>query len=234
MWLLNLIFPKKCIFCRNFGKNICQDCLDKTIFNYDCFCIICQKRTLNGNTCLKCKGYLKPNKFIAPFVYYKKVRSIILKSKYFKKEFKLTKDLIDYLYIFSEQFDLNFNKNTLITYIPADPKRFKKRGFNLAKIIAEEIGLKNNIEIKGLLQKTLSTPPLTKLSKKQRKINIKNKFTFVYINKENCIGKDVIIVDDICTTGSTLVEATKVLKRNGFKKVTCLALAFNKKNIFLN
>lgn len=191
-------------------------------FNYDSICPVCQKKSLSGFTHPLCVKRYTPNSLVTPYLYSGVVRDVFLNSKYYKKEFSLIYSLVDYLSDFLEQFNLvNLDEYTL-TFVPGDPERMKKKGFILSKEICNSLSRLLGIKRDSLLKKTVSTPPLYQLKKLQRKEVVKSKY--IYVGKE--IPKKVILVDDIFTTGATMLENTRILKRSGVKSVICFALAY--------
>lgn len=119
---------------------------------------------------------------------------------------------------------------SVLTYIPLFPKKERQRGFNQAKLLAENVSKISGIKfIDGLLEKTADRPSQIKFhSKIERQKNIAGSFR-VNQEKLRSLGKKdclkVIIVDDIATTGATLNEAGRVLKKAGIKMVVGLAAA---------
>jgi len=223
--LETLFFPKSCVFCKTPHKYICDICLDSIYFIYQPFCCVCQKPSLEGATHLNCKTYYKPQRLLVPFYYQGVVQSVVKKAKYYKKEFALIYELINYALLYSEQF--NFHLLTLdfvIVPIPSDKNRFKKRGFNLPSVIGIYLAKKLNLGYAEILQKDKELEPLFGLTKHERKKAIKGAFNL----KANVtqVPKKVLLVDDILTTGATLNEAALVLKRAGVKHVWCFALSY--------
>ena len=153
-------------------------------------------------------------------------RDCIINSKFGPKAFSLIYNLVDYAFIYKEQFSLNeFTNDYVITSIPSDKDRKAKRGFNLAELIAKKISKKLNLKYKEILEKNKSSEPFEKLNKKQRHLQIKNSFKL-----KSKIYEKILLIDDVVTTGSTLQEATKTLKKSGAKHVTCLAICYKPLN----
>jgi len=112
----------------------------------------------------------------------------------------------------------------LIMPVPLHPRRLRARGFNqsllLAKCVAREIGA----ELDFLsLRRTRFTKPQTELSSEERKKNVRK--AFEVLKPEVVKGRTIVLVDDVATTGSTLNECAKALKRVGADGVLCLVLA---------
>lgn len=183
---------------------------------------MCQKKSLNGLTHTLCSKRYSPNSLITPYLYLGIVRNVFLNSKYYKKEFGLIYSLVEYLADFLEQFNLKNLEDYTLTFVPGDPVRMKKRGFTLSKEICYALSYLLGVNCVPLLRKKFSTAPLYKLKKLQRRHIVKNKY--ICVKKE--VPKKVILVDDIFTTGSTLLENTRILKRAGVKSVICFALAY--------
>ena len=99
-----------------------------------------------------------------------------------------------------------------------------QRGYNQTQLIAKEIA--KNIDIKlcdDVLVKSKNTIAQSKLNKNKRKQNIKN--AFKVLNLEKIQGKNILLFDDIFTTGSTVNECSKILKKAGAKTVGVLTIA---------
>ncbi len=104
-------------------------------------------------------------------------------------------------------------------------KKEKIRGYNQSALIAKEIAKKNN-NLKyenDILLKIINNKVQSTLSKKERKINVKN--AYKVLEKQKLINKNVIIFDDIYTTGNTVNECARILKENGANKIGILTIA---------
>jgi len=120
------------------------------------------------------------------------------------------------------------NKPIILIPVPVHPEKRKERGFNQMELIAEEI---SKLDTDGLflyspdtLEKTKKTPPQMEMKeRKKRKENIVDAFTVS--RPENIRGKTVLVIDDVTTTGATLLEAKKTLLSAGARKVYLTALS---------
>jgi ComF family protein len=112
--------------------------------------------------------------------------------------------------------------------VPLHPQRLKQRGFNQSLEIVRHIGKELGIPVyKHLLIRTRATPKQSGLNRKARERNIKGAFKLEPKNRRvpELADKHIAIVDDVITTGSTVREATKVLKRGRRVKITVIAVA---------
>ena len=125
--------------------------------------------------------------------------------------------------IMKEKLDIENIKFDYILFVPLHKKRLKQRGFNqsekIAKLLSEGIG----IPTLDCIERIENTRRLYSLSRNERKIELKNVFS---VNKMVCNIKDknVLLVDDILTTGSTVNEISKLLKLNSVNKVFVITL----------
>ena len=120
---------------------------------------------------------------------------------------------------------VNLNQNNLVlSFIPLTPKRLRWRGFNQSKLLAQNLAQKAGLAVvDSLKRKTYSSPQMSLDTKQQRFQNIKNSFE---VRKQKEVrGKDIILVDDVCATGATQIEAAKTLKRAGARNIYGLVLA---------
>jgi len=121
----------------------------------------------------------------------------------------------------------NFADPILIP-IPLSKSRLRERGFNQSELIAEEMSLLDNnssfIFKKNILIKIKNTPPQSRSkNKKERLNNLKNCFTVR--NPHEIRKRNIILLDDVTTTGATIKEASKTLKRYGAKKIFVITVA---------
>ena len=112
----------------------------------------------------------------------------------------------------------------IVVPVPLNKKRLLERGFNqsalLSECFARHFGLTCHAEI---IERFRPTPHQVGLNKQQRQINVKNSFKI--IKPELVKNKNIILIDDVVTTGSTLEEVAKTLKQNGAQKVIGLVVA---------
>lgn len=155
-------------------------------------------------------------------MYNKEISSIIIAYKYGKYDWLykwISRKMIDKLKDYDEFKDYNF-----ITYVPISKKKLKKRGFNQSELIARDISNETGlILIKNSVIKVKEGESQVNLNAKEREENVKDSFNV--IKPELIHGKNIIIIDDVATTMSTLNELAGVLKEAGAKKIACYTLA---------
>lgn len=202
---------------------------------YPISCVGCGEKEVG--LCAKCLAVLPPPDFkqeeevVAVFSYQNKiVKRAIWKLKYRNGRY-LAPILAEALYerLLLELADLKLLKNwsdAVLIPVPLSTKRFKKRGYNQAELLAEALIEKdageNFILKKDILLRAVDTPPQAEIKNKgERKNNVRG--CFAVKNKDLVRGKNIILIDDVSTTGATLHEAEKTLKKSGarnFLKIT--------------
>ena len=201
-WLLDLIYPPKCALC------------DKPLpSGKELLCPQCQKLPDQSRT-LRKEG-VRFTFCVSALPYRDDYRSSILRYKFGRCSYyseiygKILADAVRQR--LSGKFDL-------ITYIPLNWRRRRKRGYDQAKLLAEALGRELNVEVIRTLVKVKNVKPQSSQpSAAARRINIRG----AYGAKDPAAfaGKRILLVDDVLTTGSTMSEAAGVLRDNGAKTV---------------
>jgi ComF family protein len=141
------------------------------------------------------------------------LREIIHHLKY-SDRVSLAKPLGD---ILKECFERESFQGNLIIPVPLHPSRQRQRGFNQAELIAARLGMPVDTR---LLRRRKNTPSQTGLTRNERKRNLASAF-----EARGAARGTVIVVDDVYTTGSTMDEVARTLKRAGASRVEVLTVA---------
>jgi len=238
-FLLNLIFPLQCINCHKPDEILCNACL-KTIKPLDLqVCPRCEKSvTLNGEVCTSCT-----KKFNPP------IDRLIVIADYQEKLLAKSIHLFKYKFIQSLATPLgnliikNVQKLTIpapdfILPIPLHPKRLRWRGFNQTELLANvlSIGLLPGIKvpiITDLIFRQRHTTPQKKVKKYKNRLQnmnnvfaLNNKFNWnnYRLSQKNLINKNILILDDITTTGATIFKFAEELKKLNPKSISVIVL----------
>ena len=199
--------------------------LIEVVYPIENYCIICKEDDCFG-ICNTCKKSIKIiNKVyqdeVISYGYYGGVlKDLILKFKY-KNNFTAGDILAEFL---QEYIVENFKyKEYIITYIPLSKKSKKNRGFNQCEYMAKKIARNLSIEVLEVLIKPKETKEQKRLKRDERYENIRDAFKIKKgINLKNY---KIILIDDVTTTGATLQEAYKLLKKFEVKEIKLLTLA---------
>lgn len=150
------------------------------------------------------------------------LRQVIQKFKYGRKV-ALGKPLGRLMARGCEEF-LATCKAEAIIPVPLHPRRLRWRGFNQSVLLARQISRAYNIPLDCFtLFRKMDTPPQTRLAEEDRRKNIRG--AFAVAGEIAVAGKRLLLVDDVYTSGATVNECSRILKRGGAREVFVLTLA---------
>lgn len=210
--MIDFLFPKFCLFCSVKGCYICQSCLfSYAQFSYTQVCHVCGGECRSGFIHRDCQSLSFLDGLLYVCKYNKFSKKIIREAKYkFVKEV-----LMDVAKIMSEYSERFIIIPDIITSVPLHIQKQSRRGFNQAEVMAQKFSNLKGSFYKTLLIRNKSTKTQVGMDKSQRSENLKGVFSIKEDQKENILGKNILIIDDVFTTGTTLNEIAKVLKEAG-------------------
>ena len=230
--ITDVIFPPRCLGCAEIlpqrsSQAFCPACKEKIRFITGSLCPICgiaffdspASDHLCGN-CLESKPYFCLARAVASY------ETLILDAIH---QFKYGRNISAgaALASFMAEFcfpDFDFTDYSLIIPVPLHIRRLRERGFNQSLILAKSIEKKYQIPVNfSLLKRRKFTLTQTGLNKKERKNNIKG--AFAVTDNAKTEGKNIILIDDVYTTGATINQCAKTLIKAGASKVAVLTLA---------
>ncbi|MBW1707891.1 MAG: ComF family protein [Deltaproteobacteria bacterium] len=236
--LTDIIYPPRCVACGEFlwkaplirgdnGPLFCPACMARLHPVSSPLCPICgiPFDTYTGDDhpcedCLRKRPWY--DSAVAPFLYQGPVLEAVHRLKYRLDGF-VADSLGPMLSRFTRQW-IRGHGGLLIMPVPLHPKRVRERGFNQSLLLARHVAGELRAELDFLsLRRVKYTLPQTRLSKEERKKNVRGAFQLK--NPRAVRGKTVLLIDDVITTGNTLNQCARVLKRGGAEKVSCVALA---------
>jgi ComF family protein len=220
--ILDTIFPVRCVLCGKSGADLCQNCLQRTP-----------------------AAERESAEWIFPICDYRSpgIKKSLWLLKYNGKK-RLARVFAEVLYgkIIEELSELSIMENfadPILIPIPLSPQRRRERGFNQTELICRELikihmercshgnnqAKKINLWLEDkILLKPRETEHQARIrDRRERLKNIVGSFTVQ--NEEKIKGKNIILIDDILTTGATLSEARKVLRRAGARKIIAFTIA---------
>ena len=203
--LLDLIYRKKCYFCGSskYSVKMCPKCFDKLEYN-----LFVPNRIIDGVN-IYCAG-----------MYTKELQKLIRGVKYHKQK-ELAHYQAKFMYNYFKQNDVFLNKEFELIPVPLHENRVKKRKYNHMELVCEEFSKLSGFECNfNLIKRIKDTKPQYELNRAQRMQNLYKAFE---VNKEHYCGKTLLLMDDICTTGSTFGEMITTLKSAGINNILCLA-----------
>jgi ComF family protein len=230
--LLKLFYPPlpSCVACGEpftsvYPLALCQGCLERIPFVTKPVCSRCDRPLRGGETdpCRECQGetYFY-EQAMAVAVYDGYMRELLHSAKYdFRPD--LARGLGTIFAVWAEN-ETRLEEIDAVIPVPLQPEKLATRGYNQAELMAEPLAAALRRPLyTGVLQRVRATLSQSKLSRRERKENTRNAFAVV-----NCLavaGKEVLLVDDIRTTGYTLSAAARALLLAGARGVKVLTMA---------
>lgn len=207
--IAHLLYPRKCVFCESVLKDtdICRECEEKLPYTV-------------GDSAMQKFPFI--DKCVSPLYYKDKVRASVHRYKfggcsaYSRRYAALMSDCVEN--------NLDCRSIDVISWIPLSKKRLRQRGYDQARLLAEEIAAKTGLPCRQLLQKVKnnSAQSLTR-DAKQRRENVAG--VYALDDGADVSGLRILLVDDVVTTGATMSEAARILRKAGAKSVFGVTLA---------
>lgn len=224
--ILNWVFPRFCLGCGREGLNICADCFGSLELEHEQVCPHCRRDNDTGSFCCdKCgRNYYFDQLIVAlPYDHQGLLKKLIVSFKY-KFVGEMGNILANILW---EKLEFYKGEKPIVVPVPLDKNKLKKRGFNQAKVLADKLGL----EVWDCLGRKFNPQRQADLRRAGRLKNLEGLF---YLkagydgSRTDLAGRNVILVDDVATTCTTLNECSKVLKTAGVKNICGLVLGRGK------
>lgn len=207
--IAHLLYPWECVFCESVLKDtdICRECEEKLPYTV-------------GDSAMQKFPFI--DKCVSPLYYKDKVRASVHRYKfggcsaYSRRYAALMSDCVEN--------NLDCRSIDVISWIPLSKKRLRQRGYDQARLLAEEIAAKTGLPCRQLLQKVKnnSAQSLTR-DAKQRRENVAG--VYALDDGADVSGLRILLVDDVVTTGATMSEAARILRKEGAKSVFGVTLA---------
>ena len=228
--ILSFLFPKKCIGCKKQGNYFCPDCVQNAKPHFPQVCPVCERPSPDGVRHTYCDKHQTPNGLHSIWAYEDAPRKLIIKLKY-----RFISDIADELSeIVANQLKTYkplSNKTPAwsqekLTIVPISLhwKRENWRGFNQSEELGKRIAGKMGWDFKNLLIRAKPTVHQVGLKGKARRENVKGVFS-LSPSAPAPPPPNVLLFDAVWTTGATMKEAAKVLKKAGIRPIWCLTLA---------
>ncbi len=222
MSLLDILFPRRCVGCGKSGTYFCSDCRAtiRLITPSETICPVCERAAMAGITHLRCRAKYAPDGLTVFFHYDGAVRQAIKLLKY-RFVSDVAKEFVELVDVASVR---HVSTNMILVPIPLHPTRRRYRGFNQSEVLGACVAEKLHIPmVTDILRRTQNTFPQAELAnKKDRLHNVAGIFAGA---PSGAKGKDILLFDDVFTTGATVRSATKALKRGGAKRVWVVTMA---------
>jgi ComF family protein len=236
--LADIIYPPRCAICSRFlwkaplirepdSAFFCSVCMLDFRHVTSPLCPICGQPFPSGATeDHLCEDCLRKRPFYetvwAPYRYEGAILEAIHQLKYASKS--LVADALGPLLARFTEKRISTREAVLAMPVPLHPRRVRERGFNQSLLLARHVSRRLHIDLDFLsLRRVRYTPPQTRLARKERKQNVRGAFELR--TRDRVKKKTILLVDDVVTTGNTLNECARILRRGGASRVIGLSVA---------
>ena len=204
--LLSLIFPARCTLCGKItagGRRVCNSCMKHNppqahfpLLVEPEFSLFC----------------------VSAYEYEGQARQAILQYKFRGKKEKAT----GFAQALTLALPPRWQTADVVCWVPISHQRRRERSYDQSELVARKVAKAIGRPCRKLLQKVVNNQPQHELNADQRWENVRN----VYLaDNKQCQGKTILLIDDIVTTGATMLECASCLLRAGAKEVFCGAIA---------
>ena len=218
--VVDFLMPLACVHCGVEGSLLCEKCIGTAVKLPVNTCVTCAEPTFeNVSRCGECAALPPPLDRLVPiFRYGGAVRSAVhaLKYRNITAIAPVIADLISqHPYSGNARIDC-------VAPVPIHTGRLRERGYNQAALLAEHVaGNRQLLFIPEALSKTRSTASQVDLTKQERATSLRGAFAANF----DFDDAHVLLVDDVCTTGNTLMNCAAALKRAGARRVSAMVFA---------
>ena len=237
-WLVDWLYPPRCractrTFCGRDAEYFCAECWGRIRLIAHPICSACGRpfpdASGDDHTCGACLA--RPPQFAHAWAwaYYPReeaeehpLRQAVHKFKYGRKV-SLGKPLGRLMARGCREFLRGCDADVIVP-VPLHPKRLRWRGFNQALLLGRQLSKAYGISTDAfVLRRIRETPPQTQLNEEERRRNVRGAFALA--PGRSLEGKKVLLVDDVYTSGATVNECSRTLKRSGAERVYVVTLA---------
>ena len=229
--LSDMIFPPKCASCgetietKKISRALCGICYEKFTTESRLPCAVCGREY---SLCLcKPKNFL-PDGFAYSLPYNKAdgiTRKLILSCKN-RKNRAVFEEITDRMVLTAQKRSI-IEKETLVTYVPRAPEKELRFGIDQAEELARLFASKTGLVFMPLLRHRGFSLDQKYLGEERRETNADRNYYLILHSEELLSGKNIILIDDVVTSGATVNACTALLRETGAASVFCLSAAKN-------
>ncbi len=220
---IETIFPPICVNCRAAGSLLCTDCRGQLHWIDGPICNCCGQQVDQAETlCKVCQTRPLPLKQIRAAVFFEDPAATLIHKMKYEGMFGLAAPLVELMTSAWKKWQ---TPTDMILPIPLHPDRERKRGYNQSNLLARGVGNYLNIAVDSkIIYRNRDTSPQVGLNARDRLKNVSGAFV---VHSQYATGKDVLLIDDVCTTGATMAAAAEALLDAGAASVSgyCVARA---------
>lgn len=218
--VLDLLFPATCVGCGRRGQLLCDECLAAAERIRPPLCLRCGRPMSREQLCHVCRETGSTIDGIRAVAYFEgSLRHAVHRFKYYGMH-ALARPLAELLIEYQEDNQLPAD---VIVPVPLHPDREAERGYNQAGLLAQALGRRMRLPTaETALTRVRATSPQVTLDAQERRSNVADAFR---AERRDVVGRRILLIDDVCTTGATMEACSQALKAEGARSVWGLTLA---------
>lgn len=219
--MVDSFFPRRCVGCGKMGDFLCSQCLSKLPRLVPPLCPRCGRPQASGIVCPDCRRRETHIDGIrSPFRFEEAIRTAVHELKY--RNLKAISAFLANL--LASYIESNPLPGEILLCVPLHPRRLRERGYNQSGLLARELGRRIHFPVveECLIRINQAQPQVKAVDVEQRRRNVADAFV---CQDERVSGKQIILIDDVCTSGATLESCAAALKDKGAATVWGLTLA---------
>lgn len=225
-FIYDLVFPKRCLSCNKFDDFVCSDCLHLLRVKANFCCPTCNREMILPSVCSDCfdKSSLEKLWVVSDYENELTKKAIHLIKYNFCEQVSEVWDRLIIMYFERERL---WPKEALLVPVPLHKKRYLERGFNQSVLIGKIVErIKGNSINNNIIKRVLYGKHQATLDYKARIRSMDSCFALAQSGVSGIdLNREIILIDDVYTTGATMQECARTLKRAGFQRVYGFAMA---------
>jgi competence protein ComFC len=221
----SFIFPPHCTGCGAPGTWICGNCRNLLLVRAPPECFICRKISNGYRTHDTCRAQTAIARTVICWRYNDLAKNLMKHLKY-RVHYDISRQLAS---LAKDVLQPRIPDDAVLVPVPTTPARMRERGFNQSARIAREISrqcatARNPLPVHDILHRAPSSESQASKKRDQRHSLSKDEFSIERERSRHLLRKPVILIDDVCTTGTTLQRCGEVLYDAGFRDISAIAL----------
>lgn len=215
--ILSIVAPHECVGCGAEGVVLCVECTERLPYLPAGICYLCGRLSKNYKVCAKCADSTALQHVYVVAQYTDLAKTLVAKYK-----FDNVRAGAPPIAVTMHEALPYFAEPPIVTFVPTMPQHARIRGFDHAQLLAKELAYQRGWHYAPQLlrQKSLQQHGATR-TERQRQI----KGAFRAVAADRIKGRHVLLVDDVVTTGATITEAARVLKKVGAQRIDAVVFA---------
>lgn len=215
-YFTSLLAPHMCVVCKLEGASLCVGCALKVLKLPIGHCYRCKRP--GSYICSSCTQETQIQSVYIACIY-EGAAQILLRNLKFSRAKATANNIADYMH----QRLPPIPENTIVTYVPTVNSRVRQRGYDQAHLIAKSFSKHRNLPCVRLLDRTKSTRQVgaTRSTRFEQLENV-----FKTRDMSSIVGKNILIIDDVLTTGATLEAAVRTINNSCLRNVSVAVFAY--------